>query len=148
MHPPPSHQPHLSNPNWLSLQNFTKLVNKNIIKPLYTLHTIWQKAHGPSPWTYALTACPRNFYFLFDCNAEESKWYQILFQIEELPTNESFAGKSSFSSYSSSSASSDYLRYSDPTNSNSNFGAKFERPTELDLFGSGSRKQQGYIFNK
>ena len=61
-------------------------------------------------------------------------------QIEELPSDENLAGKSSFSSYSSSSTNSDYLH--------SSFGAKFDRPTELDLFSNSGRKQQGFIFNK
>lgn len=71
-------------------------------------------------------------------------------QIEEIPSDENLAGKLSFSSYSSSSSNttnSDYLQ--------SSFGGKFERPTELDLFGNGvkSRKlqqqhQHSFIFNK
>jgi hypothetical protein len=67
------------------------------------------------------------------------------FQIEELPPDDGFAVKSSFSSYSSNNSSSDYLtRFPDQ----SNFVAKFDRPTDLDLFGRGKRKQQGYLFNK
>jgi len=66
------------------------------------------------------------------------------FQIEELPADDGMAVKSSFSSYSSNN-SSDYLtRFPDQNN----FVAKFDRPTELDLFGRSKRKQQGYLFNK
>jgi hypothetical protein len=67
-------------------------------------------------------------------------------QIEELPSDPELV-KSSFSSFGSSSNNSgDFLRYHPDTTSN--FGAKFERPTELDLFGRNKRKQQGYLFNK
>ena len=65
-------------------------------------------------------------------------------QIEELPSDPELV-KSSFSSFGSSSNNSgDFMRF----DSTSNFGAKFERPTELDLFGRNKRKQQGYLFNK
>ena len=67
-------------------------------------------------------------------------------QIEELPSDPELV-KSSFSSFGSSSNNSgDFMRYH--SDSTSNFGAKFERPTELDLFGRNKRKQQGYLFNK